>query len=280
MRHLLPLLLALAACSNDPNPLGCTPGAQLACACPGGASSVQVCTSAGTLGACACPDAGPVDVAPTVDASAVDAPALPDACASATVGNCCGVACPTPANGAPACVAGRCMLASCSAPFADCDGNPANGCEVDTRSSAAHCGACGAACAAGRVCSAGACDACDVDGDGARARSCGGMDCDDNDPATRPDGVERCDGFDNNCDGRGDAEHPEDFTAECARLVNTAYPETMNTSPARCDQVPAAGRPSGTERFPMACRRQVVSGGAVRCYCVAPGGARWQCGCN
>lgn len=40
----------------------CTPGAQVACACSGGAASVQVCAANGTLGPCACPDAGaPVD---------------------------------------------------------------------------------------------------------------------------------------------------------------------------------------------------------------------------
>jgi hypothetical protein len=44
----------------------------------------------------------------------------------------CGMACAV-ANGTPACAAGRCAVASCNAGFADCDGNPANGCEVNTR---------------------------------------------------------------------------------------------------------------------------------------------------
>jgi hypothetical protein len=35
-------------------------------------------------------------------------------------------------NGFPGCVAGRCVI-TCVAGFADCDGDPANGCEVDTR---------------------------------------------------------------------------------------------------------------------------------------------------
>jgi len=65
---LLFAVLPLAACSaTSENLMGtdaglidlgapplCTPGAQVACACPGGAASVQVCQVNGTLGACAC----------------------------------------------------------------------------------------------------------------------------------------------------------------------------------------------------------------------------------
>jgi hypothetical protein len=68
----------------------------------------------------------------------------------------CGMACSAPANARPTCADGRCGFA-CDPGFADCDNNPANGCEADTRGSAANCGACGARCAAGLVCSAGAC---------------------------------------------------------------------------------------------------------------------------
>jgi len=172
MRYLLPLLLSLAACSNDPSPLGCTPGAQLACACPGGPSSVQVCTSAGTLGTCACPDAGSPDVAPGIDAGAgdvqtpdvpaiVDAPpSPPDGCTSTTAGNCCGVACPAVANAMPGCIVGACGIGSCLPGFGDCDGNPANGCEVELATDAAHCGACRAACSSDRTCVGSSCVAC------------------------------------------------------------------------------------------------------------------------
>ena len=40
---------------------------------------------------------------------------------------------------------------------ADCDGDAANGCEVDLHTSAQHCGACGVVCEAGLACSEGAC---------------------------------------------------------------------------------------------------------------------------
>jgi Cys-rich repeat protein len=63
-------------------------------------------------------------------------------------------------NSTPGCATGACGIASCDAGFADCDRNVANGCEVDTRSSAEHCGACGRACAfanASGACASGAC---------------------------------------------------------------------------------------------------------------------------
>ncbi|MCY1054282.1 choice-of-anchor L domain-containing protein [Nannocystis sp. SCPEA4] len=47
------------------------------------------------------------------------------------VANCqaCGNACPVPPNGMAACVMGQCGLASCKAPWNDCDKDPGNGCE-------------------------------------------------------------------------------------------------------------------------------------------------------
>ncbi|MBL8602616.1 MAG: hypothetical protein JNK72_11900 [Myxococcales bacterium] len=71
------------------------------------------------------------------------------------------------ANATPACRAGACDVAACSNGFGDCDGNAANGCEVDLRASAAHCGACGRGCSfanASAACNSGACQlaACNV----------------------------------------------------------------------------------------------------------------------
>jgi hypothetical protein len=104
----------------------CTPGAQVACACPGGTASVQVCAANGTLGTCACPDAGAaVDVG--VDAGV--APCLYN----------------TECRGLNYCADGCCRApgsAGCFAPLAEC--------------------AADADCGAGRLCVRGACRAgCD-----------------------------------------------------------------------------------------------------------------------
>ncbi|MDP3216541.1 MAG: hypothetical protein Q8S73_20700, partial [Deltaproteobacteria bacterium] len=74
----------------------------------------------------------------------------------------CGRACSL-ANATSVCSAGACAVATCAPSFGDCDGNAANGCEADTRSAVAHCGACGAACPSAprsvAVCAGGVCDA-------------------------------------------------------------------------------------------------------------------------
>jgi hypothetical protein len=120
-----------------------------------------------------------VSVAPPVDAGSDAGDAA--ACASMTPGNCCGVACPThPTASAATCEAGRCGLVCASIDgvpvYGNCDGNAANGCEVDLRVSAANCGACGAPCAPHRSCRARACStACDpgwTDCDGNAANGC------------------------------------------------------------------------------------------------------------
>src|SRR5262245_55071311 len=41
----------------------------------------------------------------------------------------CGNICPTGANAAPGCYAGKCTIAACVRGFANCDGDPLNGCE-------------------------------------------------------------------------------------------------------------------------------------------------------
>ncbi|MFO0652052.1 MAG: hypothetical protein U0326_37880 [Polyangiales bacterium] len=80
-------------------------------------------------------------------------------CETATttsLANCgaCGRACSLP-NATVACAAGACNLTACAAGFGNCDGNAANGCEVNLNSTAIHCGMCGRACATGQLCSAG-----------------------------------------------------------------------------------------------------------------------------
>ncbi|MBX7182344.1 MAG: hypothetical protein K1X82_09545 [Bacteroidia bacterium] len=50
--------------------------------------------------------------------------------------------CPTVANGTNTCVNGVCVI-TCTSGFANCDGNPANGCEVNLNNNVSNCGACG-----------------------------------------------------------------------------------------------------------------------------------------
>ena len=87
----------------------------------------------------------------------------------------CGRVCFTP-NGMASRINGQCRIASCNAGFADCDGNPQNGCEVDITGDPRNCGSCNAICpavtnaaticansACGFVCNSGWAH-CDLDG--------------------------------------------------------------------------------------------------------------------
>ena len=67
----------------------------------------------------------------------------------------CGVACTNP-NGTTTCSAGVCTP-TCSAGYADCDGNNTNGCEANLNTSNSNCGACGVICDNGRTCKQGGC---------------------------------------------------------------------------------------------------------------------------
>ncbi|MEM9860546.1 MAG: hypothetical protein AAF938_02920 [Myxococcota bacterium] len=61
--------------------------------------------------------------------------------------------CPSVAGGVADCVDGRCIIGSCIAPFEDCNGELADGCEV-TLGTEAACAACGDGCAEGELCGA------------------------------------------------------------------------------------------------------------------------------
>lgn len=54
--------------------------------------------------------------------------------------------CPAPAHASASCAAGACGIASCDPGFKDCDGNAADGCEINITNNAANCGRCGLAC--------------------------------------------------------------------------------------------------------------------------------------
>ncbi|MEZ4407443.1 MAG: hypothetical protein R3A52_13350 [Polyangiales bacterium] len=102
-----------------------------------------------------------------------------DTSSDATNCGACGRVCATGANASARCASGACGLA-CAAGFADCDGVASTGCEANTATSLAHCGACGRACAPARgvgACSGGRCDVvtCDAgygDCDGDASNGC------------------------------------------------------------------------------------------------------------
>ncbi|XXY19055.1 hypothetical protein WME88_05300 [Sorangium sp. So ce216] len=66
----------------------------------------------------------------------------------------CGEVC-SGTNASAACEEGACVIA-CDAGFADCDGAPSTGCEVELASDPFHCGACGTSCSGG-ACEEGTC---------------------------------------------------------------------------------------------------------------------------
>lgn len=78
-----------------------------------------------------------------------------------SLANCgyCSHACTT-AHGTPKCAAGACGTASCAATYADCDADPATGCEIALNTTTAHCGSCTTGCTnahGATVCSAATC---------------------------------------------------------------------------------------------------------------------------
>ena len=59
----------------------------------------------------------------------------------------CGTVCPNVANGVQGCAMGKCGIGSCNGGFADCDNNPANGCELPVAGDVKNCGGCAKVCA-------------------------------------------------------------------------------------------------------------------------------------
>lgn len=78
-----------------------------------------------------------------------------DKCVSDTNVNACGASCTAcatavPPNMVPTCNRGVCEN-TCALGFADCDGDPKNGCEADILSSSVHCGTCFNQCSGGII---------------------------------------------------------------------------------------------------------------------------------
>jgi len=78
----------------------------------------------------------------------------------------CGHAC-TFAHAGASCAVGACVMGACDAGWANCDGNPANGCEVNLLTNSAHCGTCGTVCNTVNgtsICAQGSCEIAACDG--------------------------------------------------------------------------------------------------------------------
>lgn len=79
--------------------------------------------------------------------------------------NACGAIC-TVANAKAKCAAGACAIDTCNADFKNCDNNPANGCERNTKTDPNHCGDCNQVCSTrpntAAVCTAGQCTTCNT----------------------------------------------------------------------------------------------------------------------
>lgn len=117
---------------SDPNHCG---GCDQAC------GATEICSEGG----CACPDG-----TTACDGACVDLESDPAHCGG------CGQACEVGPNmEAAACVEGGCV-AECLPGFADCDGEAANGCEVDL-TAPTSCGACDVSCRDDQACVEGSC---------------------------------------------------------------------------------------------------------------------------
>ncbi|MDP1828868.1 MAG: MopE-related protein [Archangium sp.] len=189
---------------------------------------------------------------------------VPDGCEVLTggsdVANCggCGTVCATP-NATPRCTTGTCGILSCNLGFANCNGQVNDGCEINTNTSLANCGSCGAQCApahASPVCVAGSCGigACQagwVNLNGLVADGCE-YGC-----VPTNGGVEACDGVDNNCNGGVD----ETFTLA-----------TDVTNCGACGNVCAAANVSVPRCVAGACGVQTCNAGFANCNGTFPDG--------
>ncbi len=119
------------------------------------------CAFVAFLGAAACQTSAPGNPAPARCPAGLadcddDGICEVDITAPASCGEC-GRACAVGAHAYPTCTLGRCGIA-CAPGWADCDANPANGCESDL-TAPGSCGSCESSC--GGACVAGACASCD-----------------------------------------------------------------------------------------------------------------------
>lgn len=151
-------------CSN-----GCTPAAPLLC----GKDCVDPLTSENHCGGCnvKCPAVANATIACVAGACTFTCKpqfhACAGACAQDTDPAACGAACticPVPPHARATCAGGACAF-QCAPDYADCNANPADGCEADLKTDPANCGACATSCN-GQPCQGGVCKPPPPDGGG------------------------------------------------------------------------------------------------------------------
>jgi hypothetical protein len=71
----------------------------------------------------------------------------------------CGRSCAGIPNASASCTDGNCVLGACNAGYANCDGDPNNGCEVNLTFDAKNCGGCNMPCGNMMTCNSGVCGA-------------------------------------------------------------------------------------------------------------------------
>jgi hypothetical protein len=107
--------------------------------------------------------------------------------------------CPAMAHGSAICVQGSCSMGPCDTGYADCDHQPSNGCETDTRTSSAHCGACGVTCTFAHTQSTCADSVCQVTSCEGTFKDCNGLASDGCESDTDSD-PKSCSACGNACD--------------------------------------------------------------------------------
>ncbi len=188
-------------------------------------------------------------------------------------------------NALQACVAGACALGTCATGFENCDGDPANGCEVDTNDDPSNCGACGAPCAVAHAtpscemgtCAIATCDSgwtdCDDDPtDGCEANlqndpmNCGacGTAC----PGQVQCVIGLCGGY---CDAKYFASCPGDPPGVCTQLGTNLNCSFCGDT---CDLANATSecQPNATPDPFFVCALQMCNAGFADCDMVAANG--------
>ncbi|MSP59574.1 MAG: hypothetical protein EXR72_04390 [Myxococcales bacterium] len=130
-------------CAAQNGSYACVPGCKITAECPGAKpgccnhTCVDLASDAKSCGMCG---AACVGVKLCCDAACTDVTSDAKHCGG------CGMACGMPPNAKVSCQQSACKLTGCTMPFADCNNDPADGCEANLSNDAANCTGCGNAC--------------------------------------------------------------------------------------------------------------------------------------